>query len=436
MKIYKKFIEKIFPNPRDLVEVFFEEISRGNNEKGYKVLNYIFKKIFSNLPKEYIKCLEETIYKVCFLNIGCHFFDEKQINLIKKTYDLNFYKLSKEKWLDLEYLSIRIGLFKLSFVFREKAIKRSYKDIKEKRNRQNIFSLFSAMIDGSDFDHAFTLLEESKNILNKKDYNKMLFYFLLCSKENLLKFNLEDYHFTRIERDYFNYISGKRIAIVGPAPTNIKNGKEIDSFDIIIRLGYKGSNYLPDKSIFGSKINVSYYGDGNTEYYIVNYLGRFLEDLDWIIFKSNKYEKDISKIKLNNYRYFKINNFYFSGSPTMIQNTVFDIMHFNPSKVKIFNTNFNLSKNTHYKEYHPNMEQRAIYLKGIKASYYNIWPDQKKNTGGFAHHNMLSQLNFIRNLWINGKIEVDEDCAKVINMSNDEYLEKMENIYIKSFLEK
>ncbi len=432
----KKIVKRRLPNTKNLIEIFFKEISVGNKKKASKVLDYVLRRKFGELPEEYTTSLRDVIYGICYLNIDCSSYDKKQSKLIKETRSLEFHNLSKEKWLNLEYLSIRVGLFKLSSIFRKKAVKKSCENIKEKRDKLNIFSFFSATIDESNFDFASSVLGESKNILNRKDYNDMLFYFLLCSKGNLLKFNFEDYNFTKIEKDYFNYISGKRVAIVGPAPTNKKNGKEIDSFDIVIRLSYKGKDYLPDPSIFGSKTNASYYGHENTGYYIVNYSGRFLEDLDWILFKSNKHEKNISKIKLSNYRYFKRNRFYFSGSPTMIQNAVFDIMHFNPSRVKVFNTNFFLSKSTHYKEYHPSEKQKKFGLKKRKKLYYNIWPNQVRDTRDFAHHNMLSQLNFIRNLWINGKIELDEDCAKVISMSNKEYLKEMENIYIKSFFKK
>jgi len=49
----------------------------------------------------------------------------------------------------------------------------------------------------------------------------------------------------------------------------------------------------------------------------------------------------------------------------------------------------------------------------------------------FAFHNILSQVNFIRNLHKTGRIELDQACLDVINMDESELLNAYELIYSK-----
>lgn len=72
-----------------------------------------------------------------------------------------------------------------------------------------------------------------------------------------------------IHKDYFNYITGKRIIFVGPAPNMIgrKLGEWIDSFDVIIRTNHFPVLMKENKSLaidYGKKCHVLY---TNMQYY-------------------------------------------------------------------------------------------------------------------------------------------------------------------------
>ena len=114
----------------------------------------------------------------------------------------------------------------------------------------------------------------------------------------------------------------------------------------------------------------------------------------------------------------------------MIQNVCFDVLNFRPKKIKLFNLNFRLAQEAHHEGYKPDSKAHELYVKNSGITYHKLWPRQIVTTGGFAHHDLLSQLNFTRNLWRNKKVEVDDVCAEVLLMSNKEYLARMEKIYI------
>ena len=56
-----------------------------------------------------------------------------------------------------------------------------------------------------------------------------------------------------------NLISGKSVAVVGPAPSSELIGSEIDSYDIVVRTNYQGQNKLGDPKEFGVRTDISYY---------------------------------------------------------------------------------------------------------------------------------------------------------------------------------
>ena len=414
---------KIFPDIRYLTEKAIENFYKGNKGKAERTLETIFNKKLKNLPQKYKFYLKNFLIKLACLDINDSQYKKSQKELIKKTNDLNTNLLNLKEWLDLQYLSIRFGLFQGSKAFRQKAIKRVYNDFKSNNNLPVINNAFNASIDCSDFEIALHLLEIAKNTYSSNTYERMLFYFSLF-KSGFDKIIPPAQDFDKVCQKYLRYISGKSIAIVGPSPTNEENGMEIDSYDIVIRNGYKGKKYQPAAKNFGLRTDVSYYGGLNSRFYIVGQNSEFLRDIKWAAFKSKEYSKHASEIDKNRCRCFMKNHFYFCGSPTMIQNIVFDILHFNPKKIKLFNLNFNLAGITHYKTYHPekNKPEKPVYSK--------LWINQHGSTGGFAHHDLLSQINFTRNIWKSGSIEVDNECERVLRMSNDEFLEEMERIHI------
>ncbi|MFW5886674.1 MAG: hypothetical protein ACOCUL_02850 [Bacteroidota bacterium] len=428
IKILKNYIKKLFhENLKALTENAVENFSTGYFKKAENQLKTIFDKRLKKLPANYRSFLENFILQISYKQINQGSFEKKQKQLFEKTFELKDSTLNLNQWLDLQYLSIRFGMFQASKAFREKAKEKVYRDLHyNTKNLPALINAFNASIDCSDTEMASYVLKITKENSEFSPYRQMLFYFSLF-ENNVNKIKPPCQKLDKTSHEYLRYISGKSIAIVGPAPPDENNGEQIDLYDIVIRNGYKGIKYQPDAKKFGLRTDVSYYGDGNSRFYIVDQDSAFLQDIDWAVFKHERYAKHAVEIDKNRRRCFIKNPFYFSGSPTMIENIVFDILHFNPEKIKLFNLNFNLAKITHYKTYGPK-DQNIKML-----AHKKLWTNQQRSTFGFAHHDLLSQINFVRNLWINGKIQVDNGCKKVLNMSNEEYLKQMERKYILPF---
>jgi len=112
--------------------------------------------------------------------------------------------------------------------------------------------------------------------------------------------------------------------------------------------------------------------------------------------------------------------YWLQGWPNMIQIALFDLLAFEPARIKVFKINFYLSETLHYK--------------GYQTRHVNI-DDPKFLFKGHACHHIVRQLDFIRQMVKNQLIEVDETCEKIIGMTDDEYLKAMEDLYVNRYYE-
>src|SRR6185437_3043837 len=62
------------------------------------------------------------------------------------------------------------------------------------------------------------------------------------------------------DRDYYECIHGKTVAIVGPAPPGADVGAEIDTFDLVVRTNYRLGSNDPACS-FGARTDIAYYNN-------------------------------------------------------------------------------------------------------------------------------------------------------------------------------
>ena len=326
--------------------------------------------------------------------------------------------LSCDKWKDLCYISIYNGLFQVGFVARGKAVEQAYNKAKHDRvNLNDLINAFKGALDQGDYKLAGKFLSkiEEKSIEKVQFDGLKLFYQLMKGEKNNASKQMEQSY---TEQDYLfaNYLRGKSVAIVGPAPTKEDLASEIDLFGVVIRLNYRGNEYLPNPKQFGAKLNVSYYNGERAAAISKGKSYTFFENIDYAVFKSIKFDFQESLINEGKGRKnFSANDYNFIGTSNMIQNVLADLQFFNPSKIKLFKINLFLSKVMHHEGYQ---------LNNLDNGPLRFW----KN---LAVHDPITQFNFTKNLWKSGQIEVDKSCEDVLRFSPEEYMQKLEKIYVK-----
>jgi len=338
-----------------------------------------------------------------------------KLELIKVVKDIDPRMLKVHEWKALYYISSTKGEFVLANEFKELAVEKSLSYEFKILSNPFIWDLkFRALLDIGDFKNAIKLLQKLK-------YSPWaIFYPIKFMRASVMTFPGNRYACLPYlmkkalsNKKYLNFISNKRIAILGPAPSTATVKDVLNDFDIVIRLNYRGSDFLIDDDLFNKKIDISYYNGENGDNLIRLENKVFLNDLAFANTKG-----DISKLIDKNFQYkFKLMispNISFLGSYNMIPLVIFDLLFYNPKSIKIFKTTFFINKNSYDPKYQ--------LEKNLNISKQN----HKKS---FTEHNPISQIRYIRNLFRSKVVSVDEECEKVLNLSDEKYLEILENEY-------
>ena len=220
----------------------------------------------------------------------------------------------------------------------------------------------------------------------------------------------------KIDETRANCLSGKSIAIVGPANDGLRNGEEIDSFDLVLRFNYRGLHGF-DPSRFGSRTDLSFYIDLDLPKTTVNRsLVRHMDGLK-LLFLDRASSFKIPTIMASRtpavVRYpagDEYTNPFFKGTANAVQRSLFDVLRYPIKRVKVFNANlfFDTSTAAAYRKYKP----------GGYVDAYN-----------FCRHDPICNFLFLKRTWEAGVIEADELLSSVLRKSSDEYMEGLSMRY-------
>ena len=346
--------------------------------------------------------------------------EEEYESLIKQAKELSFVRFRSSEWKKLSFLAMANGLFRLSAVYRDKAIEYACHQTRyTSASLENLKEVFKAAVDQGKYEKAFIIYDHIDRFAgHNSSCEKLLLFINLIKGDRNKAWSLAKSYYSSLDQAFARYIEGKTVAVVGPAPSGEELGAEIDSYDTVIRFNFRGKDFTADRREFGGRVNISYYNNEVAK--IMSELENedLFEDLDYAVFKDIKYPFQHQWHKKKRARIlFSPDDYLLIGSANINPMVLYDLLHYKVSKIKLFKVNFYLAVDTHYAGYKP------VQLSRNKDYYTDLWYN-------FAVHNPLTQLNLTRNLWLSGQIEVDKACEAVLSLNNEEYISKMEDIYV------
>lgn len=209
---------------------------------------------------------------------------------------------------------------------------------------------------------------------------------------------------------YCEILNNKSIAVVGPATPYESCGQEIDSFDFIIRPIFN-KNESFDINQFGSQTHISYYNYG----FLINAKNDLLEAskvLNWVNIKNISTIDNLEEIRSNHRRFFYVDDIYSKGSGNSIPNIIYDLVHFNPKKVKLFCSNFYTSI--------------LVYDINFSKIYKS-----RKNVNSLKRvrlHDPFSQFLFIKKMFEHNIIDADYNASNILKLNIDEYAKRLDHV--------
>ena len=366
------------------------------------------------LPNEYLQLFADMILAVNQGQLNQQGHDQ----LLDLTQVLDFKVLPDSTWRALQFIATANGLFQVGLIFRGLTTQRILAaDIRNFHQKSRIIRYFNAAMDRQEYLNALEAIQQYEiRHENDKTLDLMKLHYHLMQGQHQDTLKIAGQYYGKNDQEFAKYVQGKRIAIVGPAPGGDSVADEIDQFDIVIRTNYRGRSTLPPADEFGSKIDVSYYNYTYTKQVLGTGDNSYLDDLRFAVFKNeidiNRYKgrRSTAQFRIMN----QINDHILNGKSQMVQNIIYDLLHFDPKEIKIFKSNFFMSNQRYYSTYASPSNQSQ------KVS--NFWIN-------FATHDLVTQLNFSRTLFREEQLTADNQAKAVLNLSNEDYIKTIQNIY-------
>jgi hypothetical protein len=225
---------------------------------------------------------------------------------------------------------------------------------------------------------------------------------------------------------FADYVNGKTIAIVGPAPAPYDQSAEVDAHDIVYRSSY-GFDVPKDPNVrlsssaelgtdwyrsgvftpgYGTRVDMSFYNAGATWQAARGELDQVLTDLDWAIFKIDGInESPVTNVRACNRPPVKV-----PGTESQITAMLWDLTFYEPAKVTVFGADFYTGKFEDW--YAPEYVPTDIILdpREIVAHAESIhWHDQDDNR------------RVVRMVRDHGWLAGDDRYLRALDMTFEEY---------------
>jgi hypothetical protein len=220
------------------------------------------------------------------------------------------------------------------------------------------------------------------------------------------------------------YVAGKTIAIVGPAPAPYDQSAEVDAHDIVYRASYghrlppleivksssapNGRDYYESGFFvagYGTRVDISYFDSGDSQMAARGELDQVLVDLDWAVYK------------MPNMPVSGLTNTRSANSPPMaygkenqVTGMLWDLTFYEPAKVTVFGADFYTGPVEEW--YDPNYYPKESILdpnQHTTVTNAKLWHDQAEQR---------RVVKMVRELgWLVG----DERYLRALDMTFAEY---------------
>lgn len=306
--------------------------------------------------------------------------------------------LDVKNWLCLNDILNWNGLLLCGYVAREKAVDLALEQgKKENANKEALKTALKAALDRNDTKLADTYLGKLKRISpDAIDVRE------LDSCTELMKGNLDAFRQkwphppTPAEQRLRDYLKGKTVAVVGPAPTGTLDGEEIDRHDVVVRMNWRGQDSMLDAREFGSKTNISLYNAHTVRLLTADKRLEQTKSLDFRLIRRARHDAhQLQMIAEYPGAFYKTLN----AVPVVL----FNIFLCEPKEVKLFKTTFYLGEKLHAKNYRNHEDFDILSLKKIQIV--------------IANHDLKHQVKFVYQLKKNNFIKI-----KNINFSKYLYI--------------
>lgn len=208
-----------------------------------------------------------------------------------------------------------------------------------------------------------------------------------------------------------NLVTGKRIAVVGPAPTTSGEGYLIDRFDVVVRPLYRPDYVNQHRESIGRRTDIAYFARAHLAQQFTDTERAITHgDLQLAVARPNDLGT-VGKTELPWLRFYPHQpSLYFGSGPLGVQRMLYDLLQFAPADICLFNVDF-------YSGTKP-------YEAGYRAARS---PAQARfPVALFNSHDLRADFLFTRHLREAGLITAVGVSADILDLNFDQYVDLLE----------
>lgn len=226
-----------------------------------------------------------------------------------------------------------------------------------------------------------------------------------------------------VDEKLIGVISGRSVAIVGPSQGR-ENQAEIDSFDVVIRIGYSGPDSLPANT--GVRCDVSFYAIHKIETMAESGSYDSLRGLQLVVLLPGKERDYYHEILLQggiapDSIAMAVTPELSISSANALVATLYNCILCRPNRIKVFNADLFLSK-AYPSGYIAN--KRTVRKEGSWS-----YEDKGMCKSFSLNHNPAEQLELYKHYYFRKEIEVDARLTEILKMSVDDYILQLDELY-------
>jgi hypothetical protein len=352
---------------------------------------------------------------------------EPQGRMIQRLAELPDDAMTPSELLGVFKVAVKFGLLNLGYAIRSKAREVAIRALTENRLRtdsREYIGALAALLEAGKwraFEQKLPLVDRS---LDPEKRSLQILYGLL--EDGRAGGDASGLIQSEDDLAYSKYVSGKRVALVGPARTDSRDADEIDGFDLVIRCNYKETGVGVDPEIKGLRCDVSYYNSAQAKFiYETNPHDTFPRTLDWLVCKhgarSAKLEKWIQTLpgssderaRVRPSRTFEIP--LFAGTLNAVPNAVLDLLGLGVGEIKIFHSDLMLT-----------VDRAANYDPQVKNTEDALYLAVKSFAGA---HDPITQYALLKTLYDSGTITGDAGFSTAMSLGEKSYMAALQVAY-------
>lgn len=207
-------------------------------------------------------------------------------------------------------------------------------------------------------------------------------------------------------------VTGKRVAVVGPAAGDEQFGEEIDGYDVVIRTRHLADITPQQAGRVGSRTDIAYYsGRDLLTGYSAAAAAAEAGQLKLAVsrgFHTDTMPDPPEWLRFARFEY----GLYFRGAPQGIQRIIYDLLQFQPARIGLFHADFYAG-------------QHAA-VPGYRAGYGGFGPYAATNDV-VVMHDVAYEFRTMQKLIATGHVTAYGTARSVLELEEQDYLQRLEH---------